>query len=490
MIHYEFVDPYDFEDETERNNFMFQLTEQKLKFSKLMYEEDGGEKFKYLFTAAKVTYLDKELPLQFFHVPVIYQNFDLRGLSEYVVNNLEFQLIDVMRKIIQKDKPQIAILTGHGEPDKEQTFIIENSLNDFYSVSRVQIDLPNDSVGERPFALRDYQGLIICQPDSSFTEKEKFIIDQFIMKGGKVAWFVDPIHVYEDTLWLQGQTFGLAKRLRFEDLLFTYGVRINKDLVLDHAAAPIEIPGYPGKFHEWYFYPYVLPNRDHPITKNLDPIKMEYASSLDLVGSNPNIKKTVLLSTSENSTIYKAPVRINYGFVEQEMSFTNNKIPNIPLAVLLEGEFESAYKGLMTQQWMNNKDYITKERSEKTKMLVIGDGDIMLNEVDSVMNQQTGRMEVGHMKLHVDKYHVRNNDGTDRYVYGNLEFLLNAMDYLMNNEEIISLRARTITFRRLNEEKVLKEKRFWQFFNVGLPVFLVILFGIFQHYYRVRKYTR
>jgi ABC-2 type transport system permease protein len=172
------------------------------------------------------------------------------------------------------------------------------------------------------------------------------------------------------------------------------------------------------------------------------------------------------------------------------MSFTNNRIPNIPLASLLEGEFESAYKGLMTQQWMDNKDYVTKERSEKTKMLVIGDGDIMLNEVDSVMNQQTGRMEVGHMKLHVDKYHVRNNDGTDRYVYGNLEFLLNAMDYLMNNEEIISLRARTITFRRLNEEKVLKEKRFWQFFNVGLPVFLVILFGIFQHYYRVRKYTR
>lgn len=490
LIHYKFVDPYDFEDETERNNFMHQLTEQKLKFSKLMYEEDGGEKFKYLFTAATVTYLDKEMPLQFFHVPVIYQNFDLRGLSEYVVNNLEFQLIDVMRKIVQKDKPQIALLTGHGEADKERTFIIENALSDFYAVSRVQIDLPNDNVGERPFALRDYKGLIICQPDSSFTEKEKFIIDQFIMNGGKVAWFIDPIHVYEDTLWLQGQTFGLAKRLRFEDMLFSYGVRINKDLVLDNTAAPIEIPGYPGKFHEWYFYPYVLPNRDHPITKSLDPIKMEYASSLDLVGSNSNIKKTVLLSSSENSTIYKAPIRVNYGFVEQEMSFTNNRIPNIPLAVLLEGEFESAYKGLMTQQFLNSKDYITKERSGKTKMLVVGDADIMLNEVDSVLNQQTGKMEIGHMKLHVDKYHVRNNDGTDRYVYGNLEFFLNAMDYLMNNEEIISLRARTVTFRRLNEEKVLKEKRYWQFFNVALPVFLVILFGIFQHYYRVRKYTK
>jgi ABC-2 type transport system permease protein len=490
LIQYEFVDPYDFEDETERNNFMQQLTEQKLKFSKLMYEEDGGEKFKYLFTAAKVTYLDKEMPLQFFHVPVIYQNFDLRGLSEYVVNNLELQFVDIIRKIIQKEKPQIGILTGHGEPDKERTFIFENALSDFYSVSRVQIDLPNDSIGERPFALRDYQGLIICQPDSSFTEKEKFIIDQFIMKGGKVAWMVDPIHVYEDTLWLQGQTFGLAKRLRFEDMLFNYGVRINKDLVLDHTAAPIEIPGYPGKFHEWYFYPYVLPNRDHPITKSLDPIKLEYASSLDFVGSNPNIKKTVLLSSSENSTTYKAPVRVNYGFVEQEMSFTNNRIPNIPLAVLLEGEFESAYKGLMTQQWMNSKDYVTKDRSVKTKMIVIGDGDIMLNEVDSVMNQQSGRMEIGHMKLHVDKYHVKNNDGTDKYVYGNLEFLLNSMDYLMNNEEIISLRARTITFRRLNEEKVIKDKRYWQFFNVALPVFLVILFGIFQHYYRVRKYTK
>lgn len=490
FIHYEFVDPYSFEDETERNNFMFQLTEQKLKFSKLMYEEDGGEKFKYLFTAAKVTYLDKEMPLQFFHVPVIYQNFDLRGLSEYVVNNLEFQLIDVMRKIVQKEKPMIAILDGHGEANKEQTFIIENALSDFYSVSRVQIDLPNDSLGERINALRDYQGLIICKPDSSFTDKEKFVVDQFIMKGGKVAWFIDPIHVYEDTLWLQGQTFGLANRLKLEDLLFTYGVRINKDIVLDAAAAPIEIPGYPGKFHEWYFYPYVMPNRDHPITKNLDPVKLEYASSIDLVGKNDKIKKTVLLSTSENATVYKAPVRINYGFVEQEMSFTNNNMPNIPLAVLLEGEFESAFKGLMTQQWMNSKDYVTKDKSEKTKMLVVGDGDIILNEVDSVLNQKTGKMEVGHMRLHVDKYHVRNNDGTDRYVYGNLEFFLNAMDYLMNNDEIISLRARTITFRRLNEEKVIKEKRYWQFFNVAMPVFLIIFFGVFQHFYRVRKYTR
>lgn len=490
LIHYKFVDPYSFEDETERNNFMYQLQEQKYKFTKLFYEEDGGEKFKYLFTAAKVTYLDKEMPLQFFHYPVIYQNFDLRGLSEFVVNNLEFQLIDIMRKIIQTEKPRIGVLTGHGEADEDQLFIIRNALSDFYAVEKVQIDLPNDSVGPRPYALRDFQGLIICQPDSIFPDVERFIIDQFIMKGGKVAWFIDPIHVYEDTLWQQGQTFGLAKKLKLEDMLFTYGVRINKDLVLDQAAAPIEIPGYPGKFHEWYFYPYVMPNPDHPITRNLDPIKLEYASSIDLVGKNDAITKTVLLSTSESSTIYKAPIRINYGFVEQENSFASNSIPNIPLAVLLEGKFESAFRGLMTQEWMKSKDYVTKEYSDKTKMLVVGDADIIMNEVDSVTNQQTGKKEVGHMKLHVDKYHVRNNDGTDRYVYGNLDFFLNSIDYLMNNEDVISLRARTITFRRLNQEKVIKEKRYWQFFNVGLPVFLVVLFGLFQHYYRIRKYTR
>lgn len=490
LIQYEFIDPYSFEDDQERNDLMYQLTEQKIKFSKLFYEESGTEKFKYLFTGAKVTYLDKELPLQFFHLPVIYQNFDLRGLSEYVVNNIEFQLIDIMRKIIQTEKPQIAFLRGHGESNDDELFIIRNALSDFYSVSNVDIEDTTKAFSERLNALRDYSGLIICQPDSAFTNLERFAIDQFIMKGGKVAWFIDPIHVYEDTLWLQGQTFGLAKRLRMEDLLFTYGVRINKDLVLDHAAAPIEIPGYPGKFHEWYFYPYVQPNRNHPITKSVDPIKLEYASSIDLVGKNDKIKKTVLLSTSDNSTIYKAPVRINYGFVEQEMSFERNRIPNIPLAVLLEGEFESAFKGMMTQEWMNQKDYVTKESSEPTKMLVIGDGDIIKNEIDSVFNKNNNRMEIGHMRLHVDKYHVKSNDGTDRYVYGNLEFFLNAMDYLMNNEEIISLRARTITIRRLNEEKVLKEKRFWQFFNVGMPVLFIIVFGIGQHLYRVRKYTR
>jgi ABC-2 type transport system permease protein len=494
-LKYEFVDPY---EEPEDIDLLGNTTEDymkmklqdisattKIKVTELQFEENGTLERKYIFPGATVSFEGKPpLPIQFFIKDIIYKDENqLRALAWGATDQLEYKIIDGIRNAKDQIRPAIAILQGHGEANSDELFSITKSLKMFYTVDQVKIN-------KKVKALDPYQLLLVVQPDSSFSEFDKCMIDQFIMRGGKVGWFIDPMHVYADTLFTKGQTFGLSADLNLDDQLFTYGVRLNKDIVIDKTCAPIDVPGFPGNFVEWPFYPYVYPKTKHPIVRNLNPIKFEYASSIDLVGDTNEVKKTILLTTSKTSVVYKAPVRINYGIIDVEPFGSNNIKPYLNLAVLMEGKFKSVFRNRLPDAITKSKDYTFLETSKPTRMLVVSDGDVIKNYYeDSVYLEQSKEFTKRYLKLELDKYHVNNRDGSPKYIYGNNQFLLNAVDYLMGDESLIELRQRTLTIRKLDDVRMMKEKSYWQFMNIGLPVILIIIFGIIQYFIRKRKYS-
>ena len=482
-IQYEFFDPYSIENEEDRLAFMDDLDHnKKIEYTQLEMLEQGKISMKYIFPGGTVSYGTNNLvSFNFFSLPVISQNEQLQSLADNAVSNIEFILVDAMRKASTTTKPRIAILQGHGEANPDELGIIYNGLIENYAVEFVRID-------NKINAIRDYNALLIVQPDSIFPEKDKFVIDQFIMKGGLVAWFIDPMEVQRDTLFMRGQTLGIPKRLNLDDQLFTYGIRLNNNIILDRQCAPIDVPGYQGQIAEWFFYPLITPNRTHAITRTVDPIKTEYASSIDLVGKSENMKRSVLLESSSYSTEYKAPARINYGIIEMRDNLFLKTRPPQTIAVMLEGTFNSVFDNRIAPEFLNNNAYVYVNQSPKTKMLVVSDGNIPINDID--YKEIKGEKVPMYRKLHSDKYKVRNQDGSPRFQYGNREFVLNAIDYLLGDEELIALRQRTILVRRLNLQRVMEERGNWQMFNVALPVFLIILFGVVQSFVRRRKYTR
>lgn len=485
-LNYEFIDPYRSEEEEQQQIELSDIAKnKKIKYTELQYEEDGTFQKKFIFPGASISFEGKpEVPIQFFTKEVIFKDENqLRALAWAATDQLEYKIVDGIRNAKDQIRPAIAILQGQGEADKDDLHYITGALDDFYTVDFIKIN-------QQIKALDPYQLLLVVQPDSAFTEKDKFVIDQFIMKGGKVAWFVDPMHVYADTLFTKGQTFGLANDLNLDDQLFTYGIRLNKDIVIDKTSGPIDIPGYPGNFVEWPFFPYVYPTIKHPVVRNLNPIKFEYASSIDLVGDTNDVRKTILLTTSPKSVVYKAPVRINYGIVDVEPFGSNNIKPNLNLAVLLEGKFKSVFRNRLPDAFTKSKDYKFLETSRPTRMLVVSDGDVIKNYYrDSVYLEEAKVFTKQYLKLEFDKYQVRNKDGSPRYIYGNGQFLLNAVDYLMGDESLIELRQRTLTIRKLDDVRMMREKGYWQFMNIGMPVLIIIVFGIIQYFIRKRKYA-
>lgn len=479
-IQYSFYNTDELETDQERNQLFSDLVKKKLNYSLLQYEEKGTLQEKVIFPGAIITYGDKTQAVQFFNTGYLFKDQNLQFLADATINNIEYILMDGLRKAERPTKPSIAFIQGHDEADMHQLGIAYKSLMEYYNVNYVEIN-------NKIHALDEYKGAIIVQPKKAFSEKDKFVIDQFIMNGGRVAWFIDPLEVWEDTLYYKGQTFALARELNLDDQLFNYGVRVNKNLVIDKISAPIAIPGYPGNAHEWYFYPVIMPDNKHPITRNLNPIKLSYASTVEPVGDDNAIRKTPLLSTSDKSLFYNAPVRINYGIIEMKDNlWMNSKGPQI-VGMLLEGEFKSVFTNRLAPEFVNSPDYTFKEKSRPTKMLVIGDGNLIMNKVEK--ENKNGQENIKYLKLNVDPL-IKNPDGSAKSVYGNREFLMNVIDYIMGDDELIDIRQRTISVRRLNYEKLTAEKSKWQFINVGLPVILLIGFGLIQNYLRKRKYTK
>jgi ABC-2 type transport system permease protein len=300
------------------------------------------------------------------------------------------------------------------------------------------------------------------------------------MKGGKVAWLIDPVEVNQDSLDFNEQTFGLERELNdIDEQIFTYGVRLNKDLVID--VNSIKIP-LGGNLYKWYYYPFIRTEKiDNPIVNNVNPIRLKYASTMDLL-KNPEITKTPLLVTSEKSITYKIPVRINYqmiGLKEEVIKY--NATPNRIVAAMLEGKFKSNFRNRLTANFLKNAPVKHRDEGVQNKMLVISDGDIINAEVDSFQNRK-GNMIVRPLNINFDKF--------DRSMtFGNKEFFVNAMESLMGLDDLIPLRSKTITLRPLNKAKVESERTYWKAINVFIPILVIFIFGIFYNFLRKKRFS-
>jgi len=482
-IQYTFINPSEGDDKKKIQNTYQQLVNKGIQPTNIKTKTTEGSSQQWIFPGALVSYRQKEVPVQLF-------TNQLGTPSDQVLNNsvqnLEYNLINAIRKLLVKNKPRIALTRGHGELGIDRLADIIYSLSDFYAVDTVNIDGKINSLmvrgtKEKPL-LNKYSALIIAKPDSAFNEKDKYFIDQFVMHGGKILWLLDPVIVSMDSLQRSSETLAIAIDRNLDDMLFKYGVRINTNLILDMNALPI--PAVTGQYGgqpkvelmPWYYFPVLMPTAKHPIVTNLNAIKAEFVSSIDTVGGK-GIKKTVLLTSSKYSRVVNTPARISLDLLQ---SVPDERVYNqsyLPVAVLLEGSFQSLYLNRLPPEMVtDNKSFDFMEKSPETKMIVVSDGDIIKNQLD----KKTG-----------NPYPL----GFDQYTgetFGNKDFILNCVDYLCDDSGIISVRSREVKMRLLDPKKLKNAgtKLSMQLINTIGPVLLILIFGIIQLIIRRYRFAR
>ncbi|MEC8634284.1 MAG: gliding motility-associated ABC transporter substrate-binding protein GldG, partial [Bacteroidota bacterium] len=453
-LRFQFVDIYEIDDRQTIGQNEEKLVEQGLNYSRIAFTESGAQAFKTIWPAALISYQGKTEPVQFFRSEIPEPT---ESMIQGSINSLEYEVSRAMRKLIAQERPRIALIQGHGELGQAETADFVMDLETDYDVFDVRIDGQLNMLSEKIEGMarrvNRFDLAIIAKPDSLFDPKDQVIIDQFIMNGGRVMWLVDPIAIDLDSLARNSFTMGVTNELGIYDQLFQYGVRFNRNVVIDLQCAPIVMGAGPlgnqqnMQLFNWYYAPVAMPlGTSHPITTNLDPVKFDFASRLDTVEVGGDLRKHVLLASSEMSREYKAPVRISSNVVELTPEyFTQNALPNQPLAVLIEGTFESAFQHRLPDTLKTDEDFAFQSSSVPTAQIMVGDGDLMRNQVKDGPN--------GPMILPLG--YDRN---ARRVVYDNKEFLRNAVSYLLNETASISVRSRAIALRPLNADKLRAER--------------------------------
>ena len=469
MIEYEFINPSEDPDEKVRNEIYKTLTKKGLQYTNIELRKGDKYSEQIIFPGAIFTFQGKEVPLQLLKSQMGASPEQMLNVSE---QQLEYEIASAIKKLTRKKREKIAFITNHGELEDIEVADISNTLNEFYSVERISINGQLNS-------LKDFDVAVVAKPDTNINEKDKFILDQFIMKGGSVLWLLDNVFASMDSLNNTSTTMGIPVSNNLEDMLFKYGVRINTNLLLDLQALPIPIvTGYMGNqpkqdFFPWYYFPLIMPNSNHPIVNNLDAIKTEFVSSIDTVGGK-GIKKTILLATSEYSKALMTPVRISLNLLREAPDERQYNKGNQPIAVLLEGEFNSIFANRVPPEISNNQNIDFKEKSSPTKQIVVSDGDIIRNHVNY-------QKEI-YYPLGYDKY-------TERQ-YGNKDFILNAINYLCDDNGLIEARSKEFKIRLLDNQEIEKKSAKWQFINIATPIALILLLGLIQFFWRKKLYIK
>ncbi len=469
-LQFEFVDPLKGLASDQQNQAIQDLQSRGIEPTALSVKTDDGVTQKTIFPGAMVSANGKDIP-----VKLLYQQ-SLMGLSaDEVLNNsiqnLEYAFISAIKKATKGGKPEIGFTTGHDELNDVQLNDAMKSLSDGFLVGRVDLKtIPFDS-------LQKIRLMVVPKPEKPFTEAEKFKLDQYLMRGGKIVWTIDQVSAELDSLRGHGgEQLAFPKQLNLDDQLFVYGVRINYDLIADISSAQIPIStGNVGgqaqiQMVPWLFYPIFIPYSKHPIVKNLDGIYSEFPSTIDVLDIR-DVSKTVLLNSSPYNKNLKAPHLLSLQAIEQEPDpKAFQSVPKVT-GVLLEGKFQSDFKNRPEPEGVG-EIIAQKSESVQTKQIVISDGDVFKNEVAA---------DGSPFPLGYDRYTRQN--------FGNKNLLLNIADYMTDDSGLITLRNKEIKLRLLNRARVRNEKLFWQIVNTTMPLFLVLIFAIFQHYIRRRKYA-
>ncbi|SEP39139.1 gliding motility-associated ABC transporter substrate-binding protein GldG [Mucilaginibacter sp. OK283] len=434
----------------------------------ISFKTDDGVSQKLIFPEAVVKSGDKEVVVNLVQTRIGSSDEEQINIS---VQNLEYAFTSAIKKAVSGGKPQIGFTEGHRELTDVQLNDAMKSLSDGFEVGRLNL-------ATIPFkALQNIKLLVIPKPDRKFTELEKFKLDQYIMRGGKVLWTIDQVSAELDSLRGHGgEQMSFPKQLNLDDQLFRYGVRINYDLIADMSCSPIPVStGEVGgqaqiQMLPWLYYPLFMPYSKHPMVKNLDAIHSEFASTIDLLDTK-NVKKTILLASSPYNKKISAPHILSLQALEQEPNPKDFQGTPKTVAVLLEGKFASDWRNRPLPDSLGEAVTIMPE-SVPTKMVVISDGDILKNQIGS---------DGSPYPLGYDHYTQQS--------YGNKNLLLNIADYMTDDSGLIALRTKEIKIRLLNRARIRNEKLYWQLVNTVGPLALVLICAIFQHYIRKRKYA-
>ncbi len=479
-VEYQFIDPAASEDPKTNRELADQLQYKGLKSYELNVKEKDGSSVQQVFPGAIMNYGEKEVAVSLL--------IDQLGVSperqiNASVQNLEYALANSIKSMVAANKPSIGFLQGHDELTPRQMADFARILSQNYNVSVFDLrKLEQDSItGEIDLQahqrnLNRFNALVVAKPQKAFNDLDKFLLDQFAMTGGKIIWLLDAVYADMDSLSENPQfvSFPIYDRLNLSDMLFKYGVRVNTNLVLDKVAAGVSDTR---QIYPWIYFPMVMPQVNHPITKEISGIKLEFPSSVDTVKA-VGVKKTVLLRSSPYSTVLATPHIVKVSTLFKPPGDERFKDKNVPLAVLLEGEFESSFKNRIKPKASNAGALKFKEQSQETEMLVVADGDIARNQLN-IINPNIPKGAP--LPLGFDQY--------TQAQYGNSDFLENAVDYMLDETGLISIRSRELKIRLLDVNSVKQNKLFWQLVNTVVPIVSIILMGLIYLFIRKRKYT-
>lgn len=483
LVDYEFVNPNTFTTDEEKRQFYQTLVKKGLTPIPISSEEEGVQRQQVVYPSMEVSYKGRETAMQLQSAGVSGRSTD--EVINTSIENLEYNFVTAIHRLTRPVKARIGFLQGHGELDNIDIYDIQMSLVEDYAVENVVLHNNVTALTGRVMNTQDssvsianrFDVLIVPKPLTRFEESELYALDQFVMYGGKVLWLLDALDADMDSLQDKPQTFATRLPTNLEELLFNYGVRINSDLLMDYRCRPIPMMGLDNRMNlvPWYYFPTLVPSSKHPIVRNLDVLKTDFVSSIDLI--NNDIEKTILLTTSDHVHVKNAPVNIQLSdaMVQVDEQLFNRS--NLPVAVLLEGTFKSLYRGRMTTEFMQKAEIGFKSECEKpTQMIVVSDGDMIRN--GTAVNEQ-GRYP----------YPL----GFDRYTnveFANKTFLLNAVNYLAGDEGMIDARPRSIDIRRLDLAKVRDRRGYYQFANLFWPVVSILMVCVVVLIVRGRKYRK
>ncbi len=413
-------------------------------------------------------------------IPVNILENEIPGVpSDVILNNavalLEYKFASTIQKLGRAYSPIIAFTSGQGELQTIYTADLEKELRTYYDVGHLALD----SVAAIP---KEVAALVVAKPTKPFSEKNKFKIDQYVMNGGKVLWLIDRVAVSLDSLQGRKKYFPKPYELNLDDLFFRYGLRFNNDLILDMHSTRIPLAtGVVGNAPQFdlFRYPYhvlALPQSRHPIVRSLEAVNLFYPSSIDITPRTKNdIKKTILLMSSGTARYQKLPVSLDFDFLRYDLDASKFNHDSLIMAVLLEGQFTSLYENRLNNDNMavlKQMGVEFQKESPRNSMIVISDGDVVANPVRS-------GGEVLPLGLNV----------FEKYQFSNKDFIVNSLEFLLDEGGVIQARGKEVKLRMLDSEKASATTTFWQLLNIGLPVLLLLLFGFGFHFFRKRKYT-
>lgn len=471
-IIFQFVNPLE-DEEADKEKTFNSFVERGLTPVNVTVNDKGQQTQEVVFPWAVATCGNRSVK-----VPLL-KNMMGASTAEKVVSSvqhLEYAFANAFNTVSNAKQKKVAILKGNGE--LHDIFIADfvKSVRDNYYIGTFTLD----SVAKNPMEslkyLKKYDLVVVAKPTEVFTDAEKQVMDQYVVNGGKTLWLVDQVNMEMDSLMSTGENLAFPRDLNLNDMFFKYGVRIKPDLIKDVMATPIALAtGEQGSAtqytqYPWMFSPLIYPDEKtkNPIVSNLDGLKFEFASPIELL--NNSIKKTVLLQSSQYSKLIGTPSEIKLSMVEErpeQKEFTGGG--KYPVAVLLEGQFHSVYENRV----LAFKDNSFKSVGKENKMIVISDGNVIKNQLDK--NYQP--MELGY-----DKW--TNN------LYGNKEFLLNCVNYLLDEKGLINIRSKEVALPILDKEKVYANYTSSQIITVGLPLVVLLVFGLLFTYLRKRKYAK